>query len=98
MTNEEFYHLWVPATVAVYGNATARYAETRINIGDYLKLEQELKTSEFSEWLDRIGSPDPELPDELKYLLKALVGPHAKTILRAYQIKHGVKTEEKVDG
>ncbi len=88
MTNEDFAELWFPATVNLFER------------GDYEKLDTALGVAEFDGWINRVGiprKPDVPLSDNLKHLLKALAGPHAKTILRAYQIKHGIKTEEKVD-
>ena len=45
---------------------------------------------QFIKWKYRPTSEDRPMSHEFKNLLKALSGPHGKTLLKVYRIKHGL--------
>ena len=88
MNQEDVEKLWYPAAERLkldYKNLQNR--------GD--ALDDALGVNYFEGYRHRGHHQDRPMPDgPFKELLKALAGPHGKTILRAYQIKHGIKHED----
>ena len=46
---------------------------------------------QFVAWGSRPHDEDRSMSDELRCLFKGLSGPHGKTILKIYRIKHGLE-------
>jgi len=56
-------------------------------------LEKQLGCKMWSDFIHRERWKDFPIADDMREVLLLLQGPYAKTILRAYQIKHGIEVE-----
>lgn len=78
MTANDIREYLVPAMAAL---------DLDINVGGATLLESLLNKEEYKRW----PKFDKPIADDYRELLIALNSPHAKTILRAYQIRHGLE-------
>lgn len=88
MNSDDEQKYWVPAAINIFGKPVRQHR--RLSWPEHL-LQEALGVKLWSEWQERLVIYDFPLSEEWRQLLTQLAGPHGKTILRAYQIKHGVE-------
>ena len=95
MTYEELVKYWIPAAQK-HITPTTKHFEPYITHPDgsghapYRELDLLLGLDEYKNYYFARHGIHPPLPVELKNLLKALVGPYGKAVLKAYRIKKGL--------
>lgn len=92
MDNNGITQYWFPAAYNLFGAVDINNSQDTYYA--CARLDTALGVSLHKDYCARSASEDFPLEPEMKELLRKLKGPHGKTILKAYQIKHGVKNEE----
>lgn len=82
MTFDECTKLLSPALLNLFGENT---------VGKANKLDSLLGVTHYADFCARNNAPP--LPDEIRNLYIALAGPHAKTVLKIWQIRKGLNDD-----
>lgn len=87
MTSEECGNVLDPALVNLYGKAivmTAKYLDKLLHTDEYHRFYMR----------DNLARHQEPMPADLRNVMLALAGPHARTIWKAYMIRRGLPHDE----
>jgi len=93
MTTEEFAGYYRPAVYNFLKLGLVRVSDNADQYRPYRDMERLLGYPIFSTWQGQTAELDKPMDAATKNLLGLLVGPHAVTILKAYQAKKGIKND-----
>ncbi len=92
MTGEELQELWLPAAQRLFGEAKVGASTSFNNYALHgKKLDKLLGIDDYHIFILCPSYKDTESSEDLKKLLRALAGPHGKTILKMYRIQKGLE-------
>ena len=92
MNLDDFIKYWIPACTNLFGEHDVGGVGFRIDF--YTKLDRALDVELYTRFWCRASRRDKPLDENTRNLLVKLAGPHGRTILRAYQIQHGIENHE----
>lgn len=89
MIHSEYLNLWIPVCERLYPRFTVNDVILKRH---YLEsLDRDLNVNEYATYWHNPPHADLPMKRELRELLLKLKGPHGKTLLKAYQIREGIK-------
>lgn len=83
MNMDDAMKYWGPAADNLYGGS---------DFGSRELLDTALNVTLWAEYVERHSADDFPLPEPMRDLLRQLAGPYGHTVLRAYQIKYGIRS------
>lgn len=88
MNRDDYQNYWVPAHINCVNEGIVGA------LSEMHALEEMLGCTILSEYIHRDYSVDFPLPEKWRSILQALTGPHARAVLKVYQLKHEVEPND----